>query len=67
MRICFYITVCCFAAAMLTPAQRLGDDLARDPPGIGSKRTIVLPTRLTCCFPKGSVPSFLLETNTAVL
>jgi hypothetical protein len=23
--------------------------------------------RLTCCFPKGGVPSFLLETNTAVL
>ena len=32
-----------------------------------SKRIIVLPTRLTCCFPKGSVPSFLLETKMAVL
>jgi hypothetical protein len=34
---------------------------------ISSKRTIVLPTRLTCCFPKGSVPPFLLETKMAVL
>jgi len=34
---------------------------------ISSKRAIVLPTRLTCCFPKGSVASFLLETKMAVL
>jgi monovalent cation:H+ antiporter, CPA1 family len=34
---------------------------------ISSKRTLVLPTRLTCCFPKGSVALFLLETKMAVL
>jgi hypothetical protein len=32
-----------------------------------SKKFIVLPTRLTCCFPKGSVAPFLLETKMAVL
>jgi hypothetical protein len=42
---------------------------ARDAPGIGDKlqTSIVLPTRLTCCFPKGSMTSFLLETKMAVL
>src|SRR5712691_4136890 len=34
---------------------------------ISSKRTIVLATRLTCCFPKGSMAPFLLETKMAVL
>jgi hypothetical protein len=34
---------------------------------ISSKRIILLPTRLTCCFPKGSVPTFVLETKMAVL
>ena len=41
--------------------------MIRPESAISSKRSIVLPTRLTCCFPKGSVTSFLLEAKRAVL
>jgi PadR family transcriptional regulator, regulatory protein PadR len=39
--------------------------MIRPESAISSRRSIVLPTRLTCCFPKGSVTSFLLETKMA--
>ena len=44
-----------------------GLPVIRPESAINSKRAILLPKRLTCCFPKGSVPPFLLETKMAVL